>query len=94
MAGSKTIFIHFYTARWESLATDSAFIFLKHCNMHLEKLPRFSVMMYRRSEVKLLELLTLALWSDEFHVLATYSQRELPPTPTKQEAGWIESWYR
>jgi hypothetical protein len=62
--------------------------------MHLEKLSRFSVMMYRRSEVKLLELLTLALWSDEFHALATYSPRELPPVPTKQEAEWIQSWYR
>jgi len=60
--------------------------------MHLEKLSRFSVMKYRRSEVKLLRLLTLALWSDEFHALATYSQRELPPVPTKQEAGWIQNW--
>lgn len=62
--------------------------------MYLEKLSRFSVMMHSRSEVKLLGLLTLALWSDEFHALATYSQRELPPIPTKQEAGWIHSWYR
>jgi hypothetical protein len=53
-------------------------------------------MIYSSSEVKLLGLLTLALWSDEFHALATffYSQRELPPVPTKQEAGWIQSWYR
>jgi hypothetical protein len=62
--------------------------------MHLEKSSRFSLMMYRSSEVKLLGLLTLALWSDEFHALATYSQRELPPIPIKQEAGWIQSWYR
>jgi len=55
--------------------------------MHPEKLSRFSVMIYRRSEVKLLGLLTLALWSDEFHALATYSQRELPTIPTRQERG-------
>jgi len=27
MADSNTILIHFYTARWKSLATDSAFVF-------------------------------------------------------------------
>jgi len=61
--------------------------------MHPEKLSRFSVMMHR-SEVKLLGLLTLAIWSYEFHALATYSQRELPTMPTRQEGGWIQSWYR
>jgi len=39
--------------------------------MHPEKLSRFSVMM------DWIGLLTLALWSDEFHALATYSQYPL-----------------
>jgi len=57
-------------------------------SFHPEELSRFSVMMYW------IELLTLALWLDEFHALATYSQRELPTIPTRQEGGWIQRWYR
>jgi hypothetical protein len=75
------------------MATNSTIIFQKQCNMHPEKLSMYSEMMYKRCEVQQ-GLLNLALWSDEFHVLATSSQEKLPQIPTKQVTGWALSWYR